>query len=64
LGFLNPLFYQISNKNPETFFDVTEGCNPGGCDNDGFCAAKGWDPASGVGTPVYNRLAQIVMQLP
>lgn len=38
LGFLNPLFYQ----HPELFFDVTEGCNPGGCPNDGFCATKGW----------------------
>lgn len=28
-------------------FDVTDGCNPGGCPNDGFCAAPGWDPASG-----------------
>jgi hypothetical protein len=27
---------------------VVKGCNPGGCPNDGFCAAPGWDPASGL----------------
>jgi len=63
LGFLNPFIYQVGS-NPEAFFDVTQGCNPGGCPNDGFCATTYWDPASGVGTPLYDGLAKLVAALP
>jgi len=60
LGFLNPWLYQ----NPQMLFDVTVGCNPGGCPNDGFCAAPGWDPASGVGTPLLDKMVQSALSLP
>jgi len=58
LGFLNPLFYQ----NPDAFNDITSGNNPG-CGTDGFYAAKGWDPVTGLGSPDYQKLANIVSQL-
>merc|ERR1711879_759435 len=55
LGFLNPLIYQ----NSAAFQDVTSGCNGGGrkcC----FKAIKGWDAATGWGTPNYEALAKVV----
>jgi tripeptidyl-peptidase-1 len=48
LGFLNPLLYSLSGKG---FFDITEGCNAGCYNNQGFCAVPGWDAASGLGAP-------------
>lgn len=56
VGFVNPLIY----AHPEAFFDVTEGTNPG-CDTDGFSAAVGWDPVTGLGTPNYPILLNIFM---
>jgi tripeptidyl-peptidase-1 len=48
LGFLNPWLY----AHPEMFTDITEGSNPyEKCD--GFYAAAGWDPVTGMGTPLY-----------
>lgn len=62
LGYLNPLLY----KNPDAFFDITTGSNsaPGKCGGTGFAAAKGWDPATGLGTPNYTAWAQVVGALP
>jgi hypothetical protein len=61
-AFLIDLFrwiYQTAQNHPNSFFDVLEGCNPGfPCPSDGFCAQKGWDPSSGVGTPLYSSMAQ------
>jgi len=56
LGFLNPFIY----KNPAAFFDVTSGTNS---DQKvyGFTAVKGWDAASGFGTPNYEALAKAAM---
>ena len=50
LGFLNPMVY----AHPEGWNDVTVGANgfnkaPSG----GFPAIKGWDAATGMGTPNY-----------
>lgn len=59
LGFLNPLFYQ----NPDVFTDVTQGNNPG-CNTNGFYAAKGWDPVTGLGSPNYEKLKTLVLSLP
>ena len=55
LGFLNPFIYQ----NAAAFNDVTSGCNNNG-GSAGFTAVKGWDPATGVGTPDYSKLAKLV----
>jgi tripeptidyl-peptidase-1 len=52
LGFLNQFIYQ----NPSAFNDVTSGTNNDGT-NPGFTAIAGWDPATGLGTPIYSKLA-------
>lgn len=59
LGFLNPLLYQ--NLKGAGFNDITEGENGGGgigCK--GFAADKGWDPASGWGSPNFGILKGMV----
>jgi len=51
LGFLNPWLY----ANPSMFTDVTIGSNPyQKCA--GFYAAPGWDPVTGLGTPIYSKM--------
>jgi len=57
LGFLNPFIYQ----NSAAFQDVTSGVNGGGRKL-GFKAIKGWDAATGWGTPDYEALAKVVME--
>lgn len=59
LGFLNPLVYAIHSVVPAAFNDITVGNNPG-CGTPGFNATKGWDPITGVGTPNFGRLREIV----
>jgi len=59
LGWLNPLLYQ----NPSAFNDITSGSNPG-CGTSGFPASPGWDPVTGLGTPNFAKLSQIVKNLP
>jgi tripeptidyl-peptidase-1 len=56
MGFLNPFIY----KNPSAFFDVTSGTNSGE-KTYGFTAVKGWDAATGFGTPNYEALAKAAM---
>ncbi|KAF9063243.1 family S53 protease-like protein [Rhodocollybia butyracea] len=51
LGFLNPFLY----ANPSAFTDITTGENPG-CGTNGFSAGVGWDPISGLGTPLFDKL--------
>jgi tripeptidyl-peptidase-1 len=55
MGFLNPFIY----RNPSGFQDVTLGTNDEGHAH-GFDAVAGWDPATGVGTPDYEALSQLV----
>jgi tripeptidyl-peptidase-1 len=55
LGFLNPFIYQ----NAAAFQDVTSGDNRGKGKH-GFAAVKGWDPATGVGTPNYDNLVKVI----
>lgn len=43
VGFINPVIY----KHPWAFTDITKGTNPG-CGTEGFPAAEGWDPVSGL----------------
>jgi tripeptidyl-peptidase-1 len=59
LGFLNPLLYQ----NPSAFNDITTGNNPG-CNTNGFYAAVGWDPITGLGSPNFPALQNVVKGLP
>ncbi len=59
LGFLNTLFY----TNPDIFHDVTVGNNPG-CGTNGFEACQGWDPLSGLGSPLFAKMESLVKSLP
>jgi len=61
LGFLNPLLYQMAAAHPAAFTDITVGdniCTEGGCSSacKGYRAAKGWDPVTGLGSPVYTEM--------
>ncbi|KAF3769696.1 subtilisin-like protein [Cryphonectria parasitica EP155] len=58
LGFINPTLY----AHPEVFFDITNGSNPN-CGTTGFLATEGWDPVSGLGTPVYPKLLSLLQDL-
>ncbi|KAI0736372.1 family S53 protease-like protein [Fomitopsis betulina] len=51
LGWLNPWLY----SNADALNDVTSGDNPG-CSTNGFSAATGWDPVTGLGTPNFSAL--------
>lgn len=59
LGFMNPWLYKTAAKSPRTFIDVTVGgigsTVEERCDW-GFNAEPGWDPASGLGVPQFDRL--------
>eukprot|EP00448_Togula_jolla_P017051 CAMPEP_0170582412 /NCGR_PEP_ID=MMETSP0224-20130122/7570_1 /TAXON_ID=285029 /ORGANISM="Togula jolla, Strain CCCM 725" /LENGTH=918 /DNA_ID=CAMNT_0010905635 /DNA_START=23 /DNA_END=2779 /DNA_ORIENTATION=- len=60
MGLLNPWLYSIA-KHPGTFFDVTMG-DIGANEQDfcpwGFRAAPGWDAATGLGVPHFERLKE------
>ena len=58
VGFLNEALY----ANPGMMNDITEGSNPG-CNTNGFQAAKGWDPVTGLGTPNYPKMLEYFMSL-
>lgn len=72
LGFLNPFLYQIYDKTPEAFNDVTTGINqcqglrpvpataPPFCCSFGYSAAPGWDAMTGLGTPNFQVIATLV----
>jgi subtilase family serine protease len=55
LGYINPALYQIANnpaKYAADFYDVTQNCNqPAPTALPGWCASKGWDAVTGLGTP-------------
>ncbi|CZR60665.1 related to Tripeptidyl-peptidase sed1 [Phialocephala subalpina] len=55
VGFIHPILYQ----HPEVFNDVTVGNNPG-CGSNGFVAAKGWDPVTGLGSPNFPKLLSLL----
>jgi len=61
LGHIAPLLYKMAAQHPSAFTDVTVGdnkCTEAGCASScqGFMATKGWDPVSGLGTPVYPQM--------
>ncbi|KAE9364154.1 subtilisin-like protein [Stipitochalara longipes BDJ] len=59
LGFLNPWLYSNATSGLK---DITKGGNTG-CNGvisgAGFSAVAGWDPATGLGTPLYTSLLTI-----
>ncbi|KAK7001682.1 family S53 protease-like protein [Favolaschia claudopus] len=61
LGFLNPWIYE----NTDAFTDITEGHNSGFlCPKTSvaFDATKGWDPLTGVGSPVFDKLLAAALE--
>merc|ERR550525_71258 len=68
LGFMNTLLYQMHKEAPEAFTDVTIGdnrCTEDGCfaSCKGYKAAKGWDPVTGLGTPVADKMLAYLQKL-
>ena len=61
IGFLNPIIY--SNSFQAGFNDIVSGSNPG-CGTNGFAAATGWDPVTGLGTPNLEILGPLFLALP
>jgi subtilase family serine protease len=61
MGFLNPFLY----KNADAFTDVTKGSNKIGRGGNllpyGFNCSAGWDPATGLGTPKFDKLLAAAM---
>jgi len=64
VGFLNPLLYKVFAADPTAFNDITEGsnaCTESGClCKTGFSATKGWDAATGLGSPNFGRLIEAI----
>ncbi|KAL4076338.1 peptidase S8/S53 domain-containing protein [Scleroderma yunnanense] len=59
LGFLNPWLYR---EGYTALNDITTGNNPG-CGTEGFNATTGWDPVSGLGTPDFQKLKRLALEL-
>ncbi|EME26136.1 Physarolisin [Galdieria sulphuraria] len=68
MGFINPFLYYAAEVMPEAFLDITIGnnrCTEFGnpCCLLGFPALKGWDPASGLGSPLYEHLLKLALSV-
>ncbi len=69
LGFLNPWLYRVGRTYPATFFDVTIGntlypvpTSPTTTTIPPCCQAMpGFDPASGLGAPLFDRLDRVTL---
>jgi tripeptidyl-peptidase-1 len=56
LGWVNPLLYKAGST---AYHDVVQGNNAHGkCQ--GFNATTGWDPMTGLGTPIYPELLKLL----
>jgi len=62
MGFLNPFLY----ANADAFYDVTQGTNAEGrgpiSSPYGYAATAGWDAATGLGTPHFDKLLAAAMK--
>lgn len=62
MGYLNPWLYE----NPGMFTDITAGSNAinryGFRVRYGFNCSRGWDPVTGLGTPVFEKMLQAALQ--
>jgi len=69
LGYLNPLLYAVYAKDPTAFNDVLTGdnsCTESACPcpaNTGFGAVAGWDAATGLGTPNYEKIKATIVAM-
>eukprot|EP01041_Mallomonas_annulata_P002050 gene2050-4001_t len=69
LGFINPFLYWAAKKDSTSFTDIITGDNACStfnkpCCSSKFSAASGWDAASGLGSPVFSKLAVLATQYP
>lgn len=60
VGFINPLLYGGQN----VFKDITAGPANGGCGMPGFSAMQGWDPVTGLGTPQWETIRELLVNAP
>jgi tripeptidyl-peptidase-1 len=65
LGFLNPLLYKMAAAQPSAFTDIVSGdnkCTEDGCFSSckGYECTTGWDPVTGLGTPVLAEMIKYV----
>jgi len=79
LGFLNQLLYQMASDQPDTFTDIIpedvnvynftfiagtfSGCTQQYCCQYGFPVTKGWDAATGLGTPNYQQILEYIRNM-
>lgn len=61
IGFANPALY----SNPGMFNDITLGdqSSNGYCKGRGFKAVPGWDPVTGLGSPIYPEFLKYFLSL-
>ncbi|KAF8265866.1 subtilisin-like protein [Lactarius quietus] len=59
LGFLNPWLYGLGRAG---ITDIKSGSNPG-CGTEGFPAIVGWDPVTGLGSPDFLDLQDILYRM-
>ncbi|KAI8635240.1 subtilisin-like protein [Xylariaceae sp. FL1651] len=60
VGFVNPALY----ANPGILRDVQTGANEGCGARPAFVAGEGWDAVTGLGSPDYERLKNLLISLP
>ncbi|KAI0015431.1 tripeptidyl-peptidase [Xylariomycetidae sp. FL0641] len=60
LGFLNPWLYNQTAAFTDIVDGASSGCsgNPAFPDGAQWAAVKGWDPATGLGTPIFDELLE------
>ena len=59
VGFVNPVLYKAG---AHLGFDVTDGNNKNPSCPAGFPARAGWDAVSGLGTPTFDKLKELLLE--
>ncbi|KAL7920588.1 subtilisin-like protein [Trichoderma austrokoningii] len=59
VGFINPVLY----AHPEALNDITTGANLGCGADPAFRATEGWDAVTGLGSPDFERLKDVFMNI-
>ncbi|EEQ28740.1 Tripeptidyl-peptidase sed1 [Microsporum canis] len=59
VGFVNPVLY----ANPQVLNDVAKGSNYDCANLPAYHASSGWDPVTGLGTPNFDRMLDLFLQL-
>eukprot|EP01033_Poteriospumella_lacustris_P011452 gene11452-8148_t len=70
MGFIAPFLYAIAEKNPEAFHDIVTGNNACGaghsietvnCCEHSYGAVPGWDAVTGLGSPNFEIISNLVI---